>query len=76
MSGWNDGGRGEGGNRRMFNPREDLMSNDGMEVFSSLELGFNPIKMQKETRKDDGGMARVGRSGREMNFRVIGNLAS
>ena len=57
----------------MFNPREDLMSNDGMEVFSSLELGF---KMQKETRKDDGGMALVGRSGREMNFRVIGNLAS
>ena len=60
----------------MFNPREDLMSNDGMEVFSSLELGFNPIKMQKETRKDDGGMARVARSGREINFRVIGNLAS
>ena len=60
----------------MFNPREDLVSDDVMEVFSSLELGFNPIKMQKETRKDDGGMARVGRSGREMNFRVIGNLAS
>ena len=57
----------------MFNLREDLMSNDGMEVFSSLELGFN---MQKETRKDDGGLALVGRSGREMNFRVIGNLAS
>ena len=60
----------------MFNLREDLMSDDGMEVFSFLELGFNPIKMQKETRKDDGGLALVGRSGREMNFRVIGNLAS
>ena len=60
----------------MFNLREDLMSNDGMEVFSSLELGFNPIKMQEETRKDDGGLAGVGRSGREMNFHVIESLAS
>ena len=60
----------------MFNLREDLMSNDGMEVFSSLELGFNPIKMQKETRKDDGALPLVGRSGREMNFHVIASLAS
>ena len=30
-----------------FDLTEALVSNDGMEVFSFVELGFNPIRMQR-----------------------------
>ena len=75
MSGWNDGGRGEGGNRRMFDLTEALVSNDGMEVFSFVELGFNPIRMQRELWKDCDGLTSVGKRGREKDFRAIASIA-
>ena len=59
----------------MFNLREDLMSNDGMEVFSFVELGFNPIRMQKELWKNGDGLTSVGKRGRETDFHAIARLA-
>ena len=58
----------------MFNLREDLMSNDGMEVFSFVELGFNPIRMQKELWKNGDGLTSVGRRGRETDFHARARL--
>ena len=59
----------------MFDLTEALVSNDGMEVFSFVELGFNPIRMQKELRKDGDGLTPVGRRGRETDFHAIARLA-
>ena len=59
----------------MFDLTEALVSNDGMEVFSFVELGFNPIRMQKELRKDCDGLTSVGRRGRETDFRAIERIA-
>ena len=59
----------------MFDLTEALVSNDGMEVFSFVELGFNPIRMQKELRKDGDGLTSVGRRGLETDFHAIARLA-
>ena len=59
----------------MFDLTEALESNDGMEVFSFVELGFNPIRMQKELRKDGDGLTSVGRRGLETDFHAIARLA-
>ena len=49
MSGWNGGGRGEGGNRRTFDLEEDFCNEKEEEVFSSKEHVIYPIRMnQKE----------------------------
>ena len=58
MSGWNDGGRGERGNRRMFDPAEVSM---GVEEVSDLGRTFNPIR----TEQEEGDGAYFGRHGRE-----------
>ena len=50
MSGWNDGGRGERGNRRMFDPEEVSL---GDEDVSDLGRAFNPIDMQQHEKGDD-----------------------
>ena len=59
----------------MFDLTKALVSNDGMEVFSFVELGFNPIRMQKELRKDGDGLTSVGRRGLETDFHAIARLA-
>ena len=59
----------------MFDLTEALESNDGMEVFSFVELGFNPIRMQKELWKDCDGLTSVGQRGRETDFHAIARLA-
>ena len=59
----------------MFDLTEALVSNDEMEVFSFVELGFNPIRMQKELRKDGDGLTSVGRRGLETDFHAIARLA-
>ena len=59
----------------MFDLTEALVSNDGMEVFSFVELGFNPIRMLKELRKDGDGLTSVGRRGLETDFHAIARLA-
>ena len=59
----------------MLDLTEALVSNNGMEVFSFVELGFNPIRMQKELWKDGDGLTSVGRRGRETDFRAIERLA-
>ena len=59
----------------MFDLTEALVSNDGMEVFSFVELGFNPIRMQKELWKDCDGLTSVGRRGLETDFHAIARLA-
>ena len=59
----------------MFDLTEALVSNDGMEVFSFVELGFNPIRMQKELWKDGDGLTSVGRRGLETDFHAIARLA-
>ena len=59
----------------MFDLTVALVSNDGMEVFSFVELGFNPIRMPKELWKDCDGLNSVGKSGREKDFRAIASIA-
>ena len=59
----------------MFDLTKALVSNDEMEVFSFVELGFNTISMQKELRKDCDGLTSVGRRGLETDFHAIARLA-
>ena len=59
----------------MFDLTVALVSNDGMEVFSFVELGFNPIRMQKELWKDCDGLTSFGKRGRETDFRAIARIA-
>ena len=67
MSGWNGGGRGEGGNRRTFDLAKDISNEKEEEVFYFKEHVFNPIRMQK-----DGGLI-FGR--RETKSHVVARLA-
>ena len=69
MSGWNDGGRGERGNRRMFDPAEVSMVD---EEVSDVERTFNPIRMELE----EGDGAYFGGCGREIQTRVLSCLTS
>ena len=71
MSGWNGGGRGEGGNRRTFDLAEDFSNEEEEEVFSSKEHVINPIRMQKDAA---GPMSRSCR--RETKFHSLACLAS
>ena len=71
MSGWNGGGRGEGGNRRTFDLAEDFSNEEEEEVFSSKEHVIIPIRMQK----DDAG-PNSGSGGRETKFHSLACLAS
>ena len=59
----------------MFDLTVALVSNDGMEVFSFVELGFNPIRMPKELWKDCDGLTSFGKRGRETDFRAIARIA-
>ena len=67
MSGWNDGGRGERGNRRMFDPAEVSMGN---EEVSDVGRTFNPI------RTEEGDGAYFGRREREIQTSVLSCLIS
>ena len=71
MSGWNGGGRGEGGNRRTFDLEEDFCNEKEEEVFSSKEHEINPIRMQK-----DAAWPISGSCGRETKFHSLACLAS
>ena len=62
MSGWNDGGRGERGNRRMFDPAEVSV---GDEEVLDVGRAFNPgTRMQQQD--EEGEQAYFGRRGREI----------
>ena len=52
MSGWNDGGRGERGNRRVFDPTQDPMT---MREEEQLGRAFSPARLQKEESGSGGG---------------------
>ena len=69
MSGWNDGGRGERGNRRMFDPAEVSMVD---EEASDVGRTFNPIR----TELEEGDGAYFGVCGREIQTRVLSCLTS
>ena len=72
MSGWNGGGRGEGGKRRTFDLAEDFCNEEEEEVFSSKEHVINPIiRMQKDAAGPISGSC-----GRETKFHPIACLAS
>ena len=73
MSGWNGGGRGEGGNRRTFDLAEDFCNEkEEEEVFSSKEHVINPIiRMQKDAAGPISGSC-----GRETKFHLLACLAS
>ena len=66
MSGWNDGGRGERGNRRMFEPSE-LVSVGEAEV-SEVGRGFNPGRRMQEQDEEGDHRPRFGRRGREIQI--------
>ena len=69
MSGWNDGGRGEKGNRRMFDPAE---VSEGDEDVLSMGPAFNSTRTQQ--KEVDRG--RKGRCGQEIQTSVLSCLTS
>ena len=50
MSGWNDGGRGERGNRRMFETEEVSLRDEDV---SDLGRAFNPIGREQHEKGGD-----------------------
>ena len=72
MSGWNDGGRGEKGNRRMFDPAEEVSGGD--EDAFDMERAFNFTRTQEEEGDRDSDS--LGRCGREIQTSVLSCLTS
>ena len=68
MSGWNDGGRGEKGNRRMFDPAE---VSGGDEDVLGMGQAFNFTRTQQE-----GDRSCLERCGREIQTSVLSCLTS
>ena len=69
MSGWNDGGRGEKGNRRMFDPAE---VSEGNEDVLGMGRAFNSTRTQQE----EGDKSLLERCGREIQTSVLSCLTS
>ena len=71
MSGWNDGGRGEKGNRRMFDPAEE---SKGDEDVIDMGRAFNFTRTQQ--KQEEGDRDGLERCGREVQTSVLSCLTS